>query len=143
MRNAITEPAAAIAAAKCIISRRGPSEIHRELRQLGFEPQSQHHPRPCNWCVYPVDRLVVWLNAWNGRAGFHHYQKLVARDVDRETGEVLSEQTSFVDMTTLRTDGSVVSGRYDDAAAQLFFERPLAEQRAAIKRAQYGDEDAS
>lgn len=58
---AITDPAAAIAAAQCYLAR-----TWGQGGSVGIAV-TERHPRECQWCPYPIEqlvRLIVDFNAW-------------------------------------------------------------------------------
>ena len=55
----IDEPAAAIAAGRCLTA--------RSLARKPGDVWTPSHPRTCGWCDYPLDvlgRLIEGFNAW-------------------------------------------------------------------------------
>lgn len=57
----IDEPAAAIAASRCLTAR----SIARPRRG----PWTEQHPRECSWCDLPLDFLRGAIEGWNAWAG--------------------------------------------------------------------------
>lgn len=58
----IFEPPAAIAAARCVVSRTRP-----DRRGAPIDPE---HPRECAWCPFPTDELVRAVEGFNAWAGW-------------------------------------------------------------------------
>lgn len=61
----VTDPAAAIAVARCILAR-----TQAGIGKLQTAVDSGH-PRPCEWCPYPVDILVQYAKAFREYAFDH------------------------------------------------------------------------
>lgn len=57
----IDEPAAAIAAARCLTAR-------TIARRVG-DTWTESHPRECSWCDLPLDFLRDAIDGWNAWAG--------------------------------------------------------------------------
>jgi hypothetical protein len=58
----VRQPAAAVAAGKCLLARLFPRV---KVRVEGLD-----HAGPCQWCDYPSDVLVGWLRDFHGWAGY-------------------------------------------------------------------------
>jgi hypothetical protein len=54
----VTDPAAAVAVARCLLAR-----TQAGIGKLQAAIDSGH-PRPCEWCDYPVDVLVQYAHAF-------------------------------------------------------------------------------
>lgn len=78
---AITDPAAAAAAAKCWLARSPHTEGTPLERMIGA-----HHPRVCEWCHFPLQTLIDYLvefNAWAGFVADHHGERYTEPEVRR------------------------------------------------------------
>jgi hypothetical protein len=65
----IDDPASAVAASLCLLARR--------LDERGITPR---HPRPCDWCVWPIAVLVEMVEAFNAAAGYDPRRGTYAND---------------------------------------------------------------
>lgn len=104
----ITDPASAVAAAKCALAR-----LFAEGRAGGgvlrVSPRV-FHPRECEWCGYPREELLRWVERFNAWA--------------QDVGDAEEDPRTF--------------GEWVAPEAVRFRRLRLSEQRRAVYVAQYG-----